>query len=348
MDEKVIILFGGASEERKVSVASAQHVAAVLPEAEPWFEAADGAIYRCDAQTLAEHRRAFVADFFVPGAPTFSSLAEALDAPGASERTYLLCYHGLGSEDGTVQRLLEARGLAFTGSGSRASADAFDKERAKAIARKADVRVVESVDLPREAAEIERSLAAFLGRCPKGMAKPISGGSSVGLFALTRDSALGEIASEIAAVGQPYMVEPFIEGTELTVGVVQGPNGERALPCSEVRLAAGRSFDYAGKYLAQGTVEVTPAEVPEDVSRASQALALTMHRALGCEGYSRTDVIVSAQGPVFLETNTLPGLTRASFIPQQLAAEGTSMRDFLDGQLALARARQGRTSAARR
>ena len=96
-----------------MSVASAQHVAAVLPDAELWFEAVDGTIFRCDAPTLQEHRRAFVAPFFVPGAPTFGSLAEALDSPGAREATYLLCYHGLGSEDGTVQRLLEARGVAF-------------------------------------------------------------------------------------------------------------------------------------------------------------------------------------------------------------------------------------------
>jgi D-alanine-D-alanine ligase len=159
---------------------------------------------------------------------------------------------------------------------------------------------------------------------------------------VTAGSELSEIAREIAANPQPYMVEPFIEGTELTVGVVQGPSGERALPCSEVRLAEGRSFDYAGKYLAQGTVEVTPAEVPPDVFAAAQALAVAMHRALGCEGYSRTDLIVSSEGPVFLETNTLPGLTRASFIPQQLEAEGTSVKDFLVGQLALARARRDR------
>lgn len=340
MSERVVILFGGASEERKVSVASAQHVAAVMPEAEAWFEAVDGTIFRCDAETLQGHRRPFVAPFFVPGAPTFPSLAAALEAPGAAEATYLLCYHGLGSEDGTVQRLLEARGVAFTGSGSQASADAFDKERAKAVAKRAGVRVVESADLPADAAGVERGLSAFLARVPKAMAKPIAGGSSVGLFAITRESVLAEVAEEIAAVRQPYMVEPFIEGTELTVGVVQGPDGERALPCSEVRLAQGRSFDYAGKYLAQGTVEVTPAEVPQAVSDASQALALAMHRALGCEGYSRTDVIVSSEGPVFLETNTLPGLTRASFIPQQLAAEGTTMRDFLEGQLALARSRR--------
>jgi D-alanine-D-alanine ligase len=109
-----------------------------------------------------------------------------------------------------------------------------------------------------------------------------------------------------------------------------------------VRVEAGRAFDYEGKYLGKGTREITPAEVAPAVTRAAQELALAAHRALGCEGYSRTDIIAAAAGPVFLELNTLPGLTRMSFIPQQLAAEGTSMAQFLDGQLAIARARRDR------
>jgi D-alanine-D-alanine ligase len=127
------------------------------------------------------------------------------------------------------------------------------------------------------------------------------------------------------------------------VGVVEGPGGSlRALPCSEVRLDEGFAFDFEGKYLGRGTTEVTPAEVEPALAQAAQALAITAHRALGCEGYTRTDLILTARGPVYLETNTLPGLTRRSFIPQQLAAEGTSVQAFLEGQLALARARQGR------
>ena len=124
------------------------------------------------------------------------------------------------------------------------------------------------------------------------------------------------------------------------MGVVQSAIGLRALPPSEVRLDPGRAFDYEGKYLARGTTEITPAEVPPEVTRATQELAQVAHRALGCEGYSRTDVILGTSGPVFLEINTLPGLTRASFLPQQLAAEGTSVVDFLRGQLDLARERR--------
>jgi len=172
------------------------------------------------------------------------------------------------------------------------------------------------------------------------VAKPVADGSSVGLFHVRDAGEARDAAEAIAGAGREYLAEAFVEGRELTVGVVDDARGTRALPVSEVRVDPGRVFDYEGKYFGRGTIEITPAEVAPDVARAAHALAVTVHRALGCEGYSRTDVIVGARGPVFLEINTLPGLTRASFLPQQLAAEGTSVRDFLEGQLSLARRRR--------
>jgi D-alanine-D-alanine ligase len=183
------------------------------------------------------------------------------------------------------------------------------------------------------------ALARMLAWHGRVVAKPVAGGSSVGLHHVRTREDADRAAAAIAAQSEAYLVEAFVSGTELTVGVVDGPRGRRALPVSEVRVETGRAFDYEGKYLGKGTTEITPAEVPDHVARAAQEVALTAHDALGCYGYSRTDVIASDKGPVFLETNTLPGLTRQSFVPQQLAAEGTSMRDFLDEQLALARSR---------
>jgi D-alanine-D-alanine ligase len=133
-----------------------------------------------------------------------------------------------------------------------------------------------------------------------------------------------------------------VHGTELTVAIVDGDNGPRALPPTEVRVERGGAFDYANKYIASGAREITPAEVPAEMTRSAQQAALAAHKALGCEGYSRTDIICDDRGAVFLEINTLPGLTRRSFVPQQLRAEGTGMRAFLDGQLALARRRRDR------
>lgn len=334
------ILFGGASSERRVSVASGQHISAVLDEAAAWYLAPTGAVFAASRQDLARFERPFERDFVPVGEALFANLVAAVEsAPG---RVYVLALHGGEGEDGTVQRLLEARKIAFTGPGAEASARAFDKEIAKQVANAAGVRIAHSVHLSADPKVMRASLRDLLAVYRRIVAKPVAGGSSVGVLHLRAEADIEAAARAIEDSGEGYLAEQFVSGTELTVGVVDGPQGARALPPSEVRLEEGRAFDYEGKYLGRGTREITPAEVPREVTHAAQQLALDAHRALGCEGYSRTDMIVSAQGPVFLELNTLPGLTRASFIPQQLAVEGTSMLQFLEGQLELARRRRDR------
>jgi len=172
--------------------------------------------------------------------------------------------------------------------------------------------------------------------------KPVASGSSVGLYMVHSEADAERAAAGVAGAREEYLAESFVQGTELTVGIVDSESGPRALPATEVRVERGKSFDYENKYIGSAAREITPAEVPEETSRSAQQAALAAHRALGCEGYSRTDVICDDRGAVFLEINTLPGLTRRSFVPQQLQAEGTSMRSFLDGQIALARRRRDR------
>jgi D-alanine-D-alanine ligase len=334
------ILFGGSSSERRVSVASAQHVSAVLPEAEAWLLAPSGAVFRAATADLAGFERAFERDFVPAGEAAFSTVLAAVES--APQRVYLLALHGGEGEDGTIQRMLEARRIAFTGPGAEASARAFDKEVAKQVASGAGVRIAQSVHLSPDPRVMRETLRDMLSLHKRLVAKPVAGGSSVGLYQLSEEGEVERVAEEIETSGEAYLAEQFIQGTELTVGIVDGPAGPRALPPSEVRMDPGRAFDYEGKYLGKGTKEVTPAEVPREVTHAAQEMALQAHRALGCEGYSRTDIIVDPHGPVFLELNTLPGLTRMSFIPQQLAAEGTSMRQFLEGQIQLAIRRRDR------
>jgi D-alanine-D-alanine ligase len=167
--------------------------------------------------------------------------------------------------------------------------------------------------------------------------KPVADGSSSGLMFVGSDSRADAIARLSDAPDVVFILERFVRGRELTVGVLERPTGDTiALPCSEVFVEMGRSFDFEGKYLGRGTKEITPAELTPDVAQAAQSLALTVHRAMGCSGYSRTDMIVDESGPVFLEINTLPGLTSASFIPQQLKVAGISMHAFVDEQIELA------------
>lgn len=347
----IVLLFGGTSPERRVSVASAQHMLDLIAELDsclPWFEAPDGRIHFPAAEALRAHPRPFETDFAPGAAPAYAGLGAALDGEAGRVRdaVFFLALHGGTGEDGTVQKQLEARGLAFTGSGSLASARAFDKTVAKQLVRDRGLLTAESIVLPQnDVARAQAALEGLLALHGRAVAKPVAGGSSVGLHHVGNAEEAARAAREVVGADETYLAEAFIDGTELTVGVVEN-GGLRALPPSEVRLDRGRAFDYEGKYLGRGTVEITPAEVPPEVARAAQQVALTAHEALGCEGYSRTDVIVSPRGPVFLEINTLPGLTRRSFIPQQLAAEGTSMRDFIRGQVDRARRRAAAAASA--
>lgn len=337
----VVILFGGASSERMVSVASAQNVSAQLPDAECWFLARDGQVFVTPREVLAAHEKAFTTEFTPGGAATWPSLDTALDAPAAKGRTFFLALHGGDGENGVTQQKFESRGLAFTGSSAMASAQAFDKARTKELAQAKGARVAleRRLDTTKEA-ELRRTLAELLSNAPRWVLKPQADGSSHGLVHLRAPDEIDAAVKTLHALRLPYLAEVFIEGRELTVGVVQDANGLRALPVSEVRVIPGGAFDYEGKYLGRGTEELTPAPLDAGERAAAQALALLTHKAVGCFGYSRTDMILTAQGPVLLEINTLPGMTKASFIPQQLAAAGLEVKHFLAGQLELARARR--------
>ncbi len=340
MQSEIVVLFGSASSERRVSVASAQNVVEQLGGPQAWFWAPSGEVFPVTPEELARHEQPFERDFR-PRRPALApAVEEALDLPMARSRVFLLAVHGAGAEDGPLQALFEARGLAFTGSGSRASAAAFDKQVARRLVQAQGVACAEAAQLDGDEARIQATLEAMLRVHRRVVVKPVADGSSVGLHHLRSAANAAQVAGEVAATGKVHLAESFISGTELTVGVVDGRGGARALPPSEVRVDPGAAFDFGGKYLGTGATEVTPAEVSPDVTRAAQALALAAHRALGCEGYTRTDLIVSSRGPVFLETNTLPGMTRRSFIPQQLAAESTNVREFLEGQIALAKERR--------
>jgi D-alanine-D-alanine ligase len=235
-----------------------------------------------------------------------------------------------------------------------ASADAFDKAKARTLATARGAKVAAARTLPpMSAVAAKAALAALLEAHPRWVLKPQADGSSHGLIHLRGPEQLDAAAQTLASLQLAYLAEVFIEGRELTVGVVDDARGPAALPVSEVRLFPGGAFDYAGKYLGRGTEEITPAVLTEPEWKDAQALAVLTHQALGCAGYSRTDMILSSPGSggtrtkrpneaslVLLEINTLPGMTKASFIPQQLAAAGRGLKDFLERQLELARARR--------
>jgi D-alanine-D-alanine ligase len=334
--DSAVIVFGGDGSEHRVSVASAQNVARLLDEPLLWYWKRDGMVAEVECHELLSFERAFENDFAPRPGRTWSDVANALDSSVAAGRTFFLALHGGSGENGWIQSLLEQRRLAFTGSGAEASRVAFDKVRARDRLAARRVRVADAVTVTADAATHER-LARLFEVHEKIVVKPVADGSSHGMRIVANERDLDAAISQVmASPTLPHLAEAFIEGREITVGVIEQAQGLVALPCSEVVLQEGRTFDYDGKYLGKGVREVTPAEISVELARAAQSVALTAHEAVGCRGYSRTDVIMTADGPCFLEINTLPGLTRASFIPQQLAVAGIEMRDFLERQLEIA------------
>jgi D-alanine-D-alanine ligase len=322
---RITILFGGTNKERLVSVASAQALCSALPDADLWFWDVDDTVHETSSELLLKHSRPFE-DAFKPGTPSIGNIEAALDQAKGENRVLVLGLHGGTAENGELQAMCEMRRVPFTGSGSASSHLAFDKIAAKHFAAIAGVKAPAGVALD----DIERALAEY-GRL---IAKPARDGSSYGLMFVNATQDLAAV--RLAAKTEDYVIEPFIAGHEATCGVLEQSDGSLiALPPVEIIPAEG-PFDYVAKYLAKATQEICPARFAPEVNAQLMDQALKAHRALSCGGYSRSDFIVSAKGLIFLETNTLPGLTKASLYPKALKAQGIEFADFLRDQIALA------------
>ena len=337
---ETVLIFGGVSDERLVSVATAQNLVTHFPFNELWFLHADGAgITRTGADELAAHARPFELPFSPSGASFARNIREAISH--IKHKTIFIGLHGTEGEDGTLQGLLEKERIPFTGSSSESSRMCFDKKQANRIVQKRVIKVALELELKREdGPSLADMIREFVETHGKIVIKPVASGSSFGLHVLSKGDDIKAVCTAIAASNYDrYLAEAFITGRELTVGVLDAIEGRtEALPASETVISAEK-FDYAGKYLGRGTKEITPADLKPEEMKAAQKVAADAHAALGCYGCTRTDMILTTGGPVFLETNTLPGLTRASFIPQQLEASGIKMKNFVEDQLKLAEKR---------
>ncbi|WP_199178707.1 D-alanine--D-alanine ligase [Acidimangrovimonas sediminis] len=285
---KVAVIMGGRSAERAVSLSTGRECALALRQA--GFDVAE-----IDAGLdLAEKLKALAPDV------VFNAL------------------HGRWGEDGCVQGMLEWLGLPYTHSGVFASALAMDKTRSKEVYRQAGLPVVPS--LIAEAAEVRRRHVME----PPYVVKPNAEGSSVGVY-LVRDGANSppRLAPEMPDV---VMVESYVAGRELTVSVMGG----RALTVTDI-LTDGW-YDYDAKYKEGGSRHVLPAEVPAEIFDACLDYAARAHEALGCRGVSRTDFrwdeTKGGGGLVLLETNTQPGMTPTSLVPEQAAHCGISFPEL--------------------
>ena len=327
---RVAVLGGGRSSEREISLLTQGGVVDALrglpPERGP---------ERVDAVEIARDGRWCVEGVPIPAGEALERLHDV--------DVYFLALHGGEGEDGTLQGLLDACDRAYTGSGVGASAVALDKQFARVLAADAGLivpagRVVSPHAWAADPEGVRRDLRGLADASePTWFVKPRSGGSSVAMSRLRGRDALGvpleQALAAVFAERDEALVEVAVEGTEVSVGVIPDPTGApgpdgtlpaRVLTPVEIRPHAGRFFDYEEKYSEAGARELCPPEtVPRAVQDRLREETLAAHALFRCAGYSRTDFIVPEEGaPVFLETNTLPGLTARSLLPLEAAAEG--------------------------
>ncbi|MFV3074132.1 D-alanine--D-alanine ligase [Niveispirillum fermenti] len=290
----VAVLLGGWSAEREVSLVSGARIA----------EALESKGYTVTAVDVQRDLEGLVAALTPRPDVIFNAL------------------HGKGGEDGLIQGVLEYLGIPYTHSGVLASAVAMDKAMTKRLLSTVGMPVAEGV-----IATKEQVLAGHV-MAPPYVVKPVDEGSSVGVRIVRESDNFTVLEEDSWVYGRRVLVEKFVPGRELTVGVV----GDRALTVTEI-VPAQAFYDYTAKYADGGSVHVCPAQIPEPVAGEAMRLALLAHQTLGCSGVSRTDFrwddsLPGATGLCFLETNTQPGFTPTSLLPEQAAALGISYADL--------------------
>lgn len=245
------------------------------------------------------------------------------------------CLHGGTGEDGTVQLLLAAMGISTIGSGPLACARAMDKARAKAIFRSKELPTPAGVSLDLASLDVGISEAIASLTFPM-IVKPQSGGSTIAVHRAETKAELLSAAQSILVDFDTVLVEPFITGRELTVGILLIDGKEEALPVIEICFP-GQLFDYSAKY-TNGVAEfLAPAPLSLDTAAQVQEVALRAHQALDCYGFSRVDFRLADDGvPYILEVNTLPGMTPLSDLPRAAAVRGIDYDDLVAKMLATA------------
>ncbi len=321
---RIALLFGGTSEERDVSIASAAQIIPALRSLGHEVFAVDAATGRLPP---ADERK-LLATGVAPEPPSTTAMASvrgraiALSPAAFDVRAVdvvFLALHGGAGEDGRIQAMLDLAGMAYTGSNHIASAAAMDKDLSKRLFRSVAVPTPDWLMAPVTADQVERNLGWPV------VVKPNKQGSSVGLTVVREPSQLAAAIENAHSYDTEVMIEKFLPGREFTVGILDGT----ALPVGEI-IAPGEIFDYQSKYQAGGAQEVFPADISNTESDLMQEYALRAHRVLKLGVYSRIDFRRDAAGLVWcLEANSLPGMTATSLLPQAAKAAGIEFPELL-------------------
>lgn len=295
---RILLLAGGWSSEREVSLRGARQISQALVE------------------------RGHEVTLFDP-AERFDSLIDTAKQHDAA----FINMHGAPGEDGLVQAMLDRAGCPYQGSGPAGSFLALHKAAAKQLFRAHGLNTANWVYLPVHPGPLWQAPFPY-----PLFVKSNNGGSSLHSYRVEHDDALHAALNALFGSGQEVLVEPCLHGIELTCGVL----GEQALPAVLINPGSG-FFDYNSKYAANGAEELCPAPIPQDIERIVRYMALEAHHCLGLRGYSRADFILTTDGALFLlEVNTIPGMTATSLVPKEAAAIGLDFGDLVERLLELA------------
>jgi D-alanine-D-alanine ligase len=328
----ITVLMGGTSSERNVSLASGIRIVQALRGNGHKVTALDparGVISDDEQRELAtgkvgteppslEALSKFAEGTFLPN---LTSMKEIKDADVA-----FLALHGGQGEDGTIQALLDMAHVKYTGSGHLSSALAMDKDLSKKLFRVADVKTADWLMAPATTEQVEGMLGLPV------IVKPSKQGSTVGLTLVKKRSDLPGAIEEALKYDDEVMIERFVPGRELTVGVL----GDVALPVGEI-ISKHEIYDYECKYTAGMATEEFPAKISPEATERVQKQALAAFRSLKLKGYARIDFRLTTEGEFYcLEANTLPGMTELSLIPQGAAAMGIKFPELCERIVKLA------------
>lgn len=292
----VALLCGGASEEREISLASGKGAKAALEEA--------GFTVKVFDPTVRDDLAALVAGHF---------------------DVAFLCLHGKYGEDGTVQGMLEVLGIPYIGSGVWASATAIDKIKAKVFYRHHGIATPESLTMYGSPSYTGAQIIEKLGS--PVVVKPANEGSALGVHIVQTAEEADAAVAEAFQHDTEVLVETYIKGDEFTVSVL-GNDQPFALPVIKI-VPKSEFYDFESKYAPGGSQHLCPAPISDEDTQKIQATALAAHKALGCRGVSRTDIIMDASGKCWtLETNTVPGMTATSLLPDAGRAAGISFPEL--------------------
>jgi D-alanine-D-alanine ligase len=295
MKKKILVIAGGISNEREISLRSGQHVAEQLKKA--GYDVILGDPQDKDFDLGVIGKGVFVA---------------------------LPMLHGQGGEDGLIQAELEKHGILYVGSRPKACQKRYSKDKCKVIMAEHGIltpawQVVDKQQFDKSGL---RESAYVL--------KPIRGGSSIDMLIVHNPDHQPVDENYVMSLFEKYdhmLLEELIEGQEVTVGIL----GDKPLPLIQIIPPAGEEFDFTNKYNGKTTEIPNPPDISIEKQQEAQATALRMHEVIGCRDISRTDMIIAENGAIYvLEINTAPGMTEASLYPKAVQAAGINMPDFME------------------